>query len=63
MRERIVLDPSIYHGKPCIAGTRISVYLVLELIGAGQSPEQIIDTYPQLTEEDIRAAARYAAAS
>lgn len=62
MLERIVFDPSICHGKPCIAGTRIPVHLILELTGAGQTPEQIIDTYPQLTEEDIRAAARYAAA-
>ncbi|MGE5574790.1 MAG: DUF433 domain-containing protein [Ignavibacteria bacterium] len=62
MLDRIAIDPNVCHGKPCIAGTRIPVYLILELIGAGQTPEQIIDAYPQLAEEDIRAAAQYAAA-
>lgn len=61
MSDRITIDPNVCHGKPCIAGTRIPVYLILELIVVGQTPEQIINAYPQLTEEDIRAAARYAA--
>ncbi len=62
MSGRITVDPSVCHGKPCIAGTRIPVDQILELIGAGQTPEQIIDAYPQLVEEDIRAAVQYAAA-
>jgi len=54
--ERISVDPEVCHGQPCIRGTRIMVYLILELLEAGVSPEQIIrDYYPQLTKEDIEA--------
>lgn len=60
--ERIVFDPNICHGQPCFKGTRIMVYLVLELLEAGIPPEKIItDYYPELTKEDIQAALRYAA--
>ncbi len=59
--ERIVSDPKICHAQPCFKGTRIMVYLVLELLEAGISPEQIIaDYYPNLAVEDIRAAMHYA---
>ena len=59
--ERISVDPNICHGQPCIAGTRIMVYLILELLEAGVLPEQIIkDYYPQLTEQDIEACLSYA---
>jgi uncharacterized protein (DUF433 family) len=54
-------DPEICHGKPCIKGTRIPVYLIISLIGEGVSMEEIIKDYPSLTEEDIRAAIKYAA--
>lgn len=59
--ERITVDPEVCHGQPCIRGTRIMVYLILELLEAGISPEQIVrDYYPQLTKEDIEACLHYA---
>jgi len=63
MNDRITVDPLICHGQPCIRGTRIMVYLVLELIEAGHTAEGIIkDYYPSLTKEDIQAAIHYAVA-
>jgi len=59
--DRISSDPDICHGKPCIKGTRIPVYLIVSLVGEGASIEEIIKDYPSLTEEDIRAAIKYAA--
>jgi len=61
MRERIAVNPSIHFGKPCVAGTRILVQDVLELISEGLSFEEIIrDYYPDLDVEDIRACVQYA---
>ena len=48
-------------GKPCLKGTRIPVYLVLEKLGAGETPEEILAAYPDLTKEHIIAAFQYAA--
>ena len=48
-------------GKPCLKGTRIPVYLVLEKLGAGETTEQILAAYPQLTKGHITAALKYAA--
>ncbi len=48
-------------GRPCIKGTRITVELVFRLLGKGWSIEKLIGEYPQLTEEDIRAALSYGA--
>ncbi|HOC24952.1 MAG TPA: DUF433 domain-containing protein [bacterium] len=59
--ERITTDPAICFGKPCIRGTRIWVSLILELLATGMVHREIIAEYPQLTEEDIRAALVYAA--
>lgn len=61
MKERISVNPNIHFGKPCIAGTRITVQNVLELIREGISFEEIIqDYYPALEVEDIRACIQYA---
>ncbi|MEL6333901.1 MAG: DUF433 domain-containing protein [Cyanobacteria bacterium J06554_6] len=61
--ERIAVDPNIHFGKPCIAGTRITVRDVLELLTEGLSFAEIIqDYYPDLVVEDIRACLRYAIA-
>ena len=57
----IVSDPKILVGKPCIRGTRISVELILEKLGAGDSIEGVLADYPHLTREGILAALRYAA--
>ena len=48
-------------GKPCIKGTRITVELILRKLGAGRSFPDLMDAYPQLTEEDLRAALAFAA--
>ena len=59
--ERISSDPDICHGKPCIRGTRIPVYLLVSLVAEGEDTEAIISDYPSVTHEDIKAAMRYAA--
>ena len=60
MGERIKVNPKILGGKPVIKGTRIPVYLILELLSAGYDFKRIIKAYPTLTEEDIKAAVDYA---
>ena len=61
MQERITVNPSIHFGKPCVAGTRIPVQSVLELVSEGLSFEEITqDYYPDLKIEDIRACIQYA---
>ncbi|MCL5063396.1 MAG: DUF433 domain-containing protein [Nitrospiraceae bacterium] len=61
MKERIEVNPAVHFGKPCVAGTRIPVQSVLELVSEGLSFSDIIrDYYPELQEEDIRACIRYA---
>lgn len=54
-------NPSIMMGKPVIAGIRIPVELILEKFAAGETIEQLLDAYPRLTEEGIRAAFLFAA--
>jgi len=61
VHERITSDPKVMFGKPVIRGTRITVELVLRKIGAGMTDQQILEHHPQLTVEDIRAAAAFAA--
>ena len=60
--ERIAVDPRVMTGQAVIRGTRITVSLVLQELGRGATPQDIIDAYPHLKVEDIRAAAAYAAA-
>ena len=59
--QKILSDPDICHGKPCIRGTRIPVYLIVSLIGEGETPESIIKDYPSITLDDIKSAVKYAA--
>jgi len=61
INDRISVDPKICHSKPCIKGTRIPVYVILELLAADTSPDETLREYPHLTEEDIRATINYAA--
>ncbi len=61
MSEWIVTDPEILGGKPCVRGTRISVEFLLELLASGASREDILKTYPALTDEGLNAAMAYAA--
>ncbi len=58
---RIITDPAILGGKPVIAGTRISVQLILEKIRDGWTIEDLLDDYPHVTREQIIAALAYAA--
>jgi len=58
--ERIVSDPKICSGKPCIKGTRIPVHIILDLLAAGENFEGIKKAYPNITDEDIRACLNYA---
>jgi uncharacterized protein (DUF433 family) len=58
--ERINVDPTICGGKPCIRGTRIDIAIILDGLAEGLTSEQLIDHYPQLTIDDIRAALAYA---
>ena len=63
MIDRITIDSKIHFGKPCIAGTRITVQSVLELLNEGLSFKEIIQNYyPELDGEDIRASIQYAIA-
>ena len=60
--DYITINPHVCHGQPCFKGTRIMVYLVLELLEAGETPEQILKSYPSLGSTDsIKAALHFAA--
>src|SRR3954471_9861006 len=58
-RERIVIDPNLHHGKPCIEGTRVAVAVIVANL-AEMSIEELLKAYPQLTREDVNAALLYA---
>ena len=58
--ERITMDPNIMGGKPCIRGIRVTVGTIVGLLASGASFRDILETYPYLEEEDIRAALAYA---
>ncbi len=60
-REIITIEPGKRGGKPCIRGMRITVYDVLSSLAAGMSQREILDDFPYLTEQDIRACLSYAA--
>jgi uncharacterized protein (DUF433 family) len=60
-RARIVIDPEIRFGKPCVQGTRITVGDVLSYLASGMSEQQILADFPQLTSDDIRACLAFAA--
>lgn len=61
-RDRIVIDPGIRFGKPCVRGTRISVGDILGFLASGMSEADIVAEYPPLSADDIRAALAFAAA-
>jgi uncharacterized protein (DUF433 family) len=60
-QDRISIEPGKRGGKPCIRGMHITVYEVLEYLAAGMSEQEIIDNFPDLTPEDIRACLAFAA--
>ena len=59
-RDRITVDPAILAGKPVIKGTRLSVEFIVELLAQGWTHAQVIENYPGVTEEDLRACLAYA---
>ena len=61
--ELIQSDPAVMMGKPVVAGTRITVELILEKLGAGETVEQLLQAHPRLTREGIQAALAFAARS
>jgi uncharacterized protein (DUF433 family) len=60
-RNHISVDPLVCHGKPCIRGTRILVSVILDNLAAGLSHQEILEDYPELDEDGIRASLSYAA--
>lgn len=58
---RIVIDPAVRSGKPCVRGTRISVYDILEYLASGMSESEVLAEFPELTADDIRAVFQFAA--
>ena len=60
-RKRISVDPKVHHGDSCVAGTRVSVSLIVGSVADGDTFEQILGSYPQLTRKDIQAALHFAA--
>lgn len=59
--EYIIIDPNIRFGKPCVKGTRITVYDVLGWMASGMSVKQIVEDFPELNETQIRACLAFAA--
>jgi uncharacterized protein (DUF433 family) len=60
-RERITVDPLVCHGKACIRGTRIMVSVILDNLAEGATENEILQSYPSLSTQDIKAAIAYAA--
>ncbi|WP_340103462.1 DUF433 domain-containing protein [Rhodohalobacter sp. 8-1] len=60
-KKRITIEPGKRGGKPCIRGMRITVYDILEYLASGMKEEEILDDFPELKKEDIRASLQFAA--
>lgn len=60
LMNRITANPEIFGGKPIIRGMRISVELILSLLAQGETPETLLEDYPELEPDDIRASLAYA---
>lgn len=58
---RVTVDPKVCAGKPCIRGNKIYIAIILDALAEGLTPDEIIDHYPSLTVDNIRAAVAYAA--
>lgn len=61
--DRIMIDPAVMNGQPCIRGTRLTVRRVVLVVAQYRNPEEIRKNYPQLKDEDIDQALKYAAAN
>jgi len=58
--ERISVDPAVCHGKACVKGTRVMVWLVVQYLANGDSMEEVLAAYPSLSREDVLACLAYA---
>jgi uncharacterized protein (DUF433 family) len=63
LQDRIVRDPAVCAGQPVVRGTRVTVRTILGYLAHGDSTAQILDDFPSLTEDDVRAIVAFAAAS
>jgi uncharacterized protein (DUF433 family) len=61
LQQRIAIDADVCGGRPRIRGTRLEIAILLDGLAEGLTPEQLIDHYPQLSKDDVRAALAYAA--
>ena len=57
--DRISIDPEVFQGEPCIRGLRIPVSLIIKLVSAGKTPEDVLKDYPELEKEDINQSLEY----
>jgi uncharacterized protein (DUF433 family) len=62
MFERISINPNVCHGQACIKGTRIPVYLIVQMLANGDTIEELLEDYPSITREEILACLAYAGA-
>lgn len=62
-QERISVNPNVLVGKPVVKGTRLAVEFIIDLLAHGWSEAEILDSYPGVTREDIRACLAYASAT
>ena len=60
-REYISVDPNICHGQACISGTRVMVSVILDNLAAGLTVEEIVESYPSVSDDAVEAALHYAA--
>lgn len=60
--DRVTFDPEVLGGKPCIRGLRISVGMIVQMLAAGKTTEEILSEYPYLEAEDVSQALAYSAA-
>ena len=60
-QDYITVDPNVCHGRACIKGTRIMVSVILDNLAVGLTPNEIVRTYPSVSEQEIQAAIAYAA--
>lgn len=58
--KRVVTEPNVCGGEPCIRGTRIHVAVILDSLAEGLSPAEVVEHFPPLTDQDVRAAVSYA---
>ena len=59
--KRITIDPAVCHGKPCVKGSRVMVYQIVDYLANGDTPEDILKAFPELTRDDVRACLAFAA--